>query len=312
MVMDRTLTPAQQRHRREEHALLGMGAAAAGLGLGALAVYQGSAARLRKLAATRTWVANDSTLSALLTIPGAETAVQKRFNQPAAIVALTQQPVTPALELSPAAQVAIIYRDEQALAAAVQGGTLNRAVTTIIYDYEHWSYTPLDQQQNSAAYVEAAAAVCHAANLKLVAAPSPNIVQALGQPAGVGVYSAFLALGLAGAAARYADAVVAQAQNLEGDPATYGAWTRAFARQAKVANPYCKIWVTLSGAPNGAPLPSETLYGLMLSVADAVDGYWLYVPLRAEQPPSATSAVSAAQAAQEQSEFNIIGLLQSV
>lgn len=299
--------------RYEEHAAVGIAAALAGVGLGAVAVYQGSAARLKRLAATRTWIANSTTVQALMSVPGASAAVEDRFNQAEALVAITAQPVTPALELAPAAQVAIIFDDETNLAAAVTGGTLNRAITTVIYDYEHWSKTPAAQQQNSAAYVEAAAYACHSAGLKLIAAPSPDLVNALGVTStdALTQWQAFFDLGLAAAAARYADGVVVQAQGVEGDPAHYLSIVRTFARQARLANPYVKIYVVLSGAPSGQAVPSEQLYSLMLSVADTVDGYWLYVPLRVAAPASG-EALTASQSVQEDAQVQLVALLGSV
>lgn len=313
LVMDRTLTPTQRHRRRNEHLIVGGVAALAGLGAGAAAVYGGSAARLQALAKGKTWMANLSTINSLMATPGGLLPTEARFNQAGSLTIIESEPVTPALTATPAAQVAITYKDANALAAAVEGGTLNRAVTSVIWDYEHWPGTPLEQQQDSAAYAEAASVACHTAPkpVSFIAAPSPSIVVALGAAEGPTMYDTFLALGLAGAAARYADGVVIQAQQLEGNPSRYLSWTRSFILQAKLANPYVKCYVTLSGAPNGKALSSETLYGLALSVAQIVDGYWLFVPITAAEPQVGV-VPSGAQATEVSAQQQIVAMLGSL
>lgn len=304
------LSPAQRREKHLEHLVVGTLAGAAGVTLGAIGVYQVSSLRLKRLAATRTWIANDTTLGALNSLPGGAAVTTARFNQPSGIVVIERQPITSALNVAAAAQVAMVYGDESQLASDVGGGLLNRAITTVIYDYERWPKTPAAQQADPGPYLEAGAAVAHQAGLKFWAAPSPNIAQVV-SPSTTGVlstYDTFLSLGGAATAARYSDAVIAQSQELEGNPANYVAWTNAFARQAKFTNPRVKVYVTLSGAPGNVAIPAETLWTMMLQVSPYVDGYWLYVPLIAALPASG-AALSSGQAVQQQSAFNLISVL---
>lgn len=309
MVMDRSLTPEQRRRRHEEHVLVGVAAGIVGGGAAIGAGYLLSAAYRKNLAAKRVWIANDTTLSQLFGLPGSTQAVNARFNQASAMVVIDQQPVTEAKNLAPAAQVAITFADETVLAAQIQGGLLNRAITTVIYDYERWPRTPLAQQQDSGLYAQLAAGVTHAAGLQFIAAPSPNIVLSV-DPSSTSIYNDFLGLGLAAAAARYADGVVAQAQELEGNAGAFSAWVRNFALQAKAANPRVAVYTTLSGAPGGHAIGQAQLYAMALSVAPFVDGYWLYIPIT--QAPGTSPTASAAAAAQAQSEFNILSFLESL
>lgn len=311
VVMDRSLTEEQRRHRREEHIVVGV---ASGLVAGGVAVGSGyllSAAYRKNLAAKRVWIANDTTLQQMFTLPGATAAVNARFNQASAMVVIERQPVTEARNLAPNANVAIVFTDETMLAAQVQGGLLNGAIKTVIYDYERWPKTPLAQQQDSGPFVERAATICHAAGLQLIAAPSPNIVLTV-SPSSTSIYNDFLNLGLAGAAATYADGVVAQAQELESaqNTSAFTSWVQKFAVQAKAANPHVKVYTTLSGAPGGVPISQAAIYQMALSVAPFVDGYWLYIPItQASGTPPTTSAAAAAQA---QAEFNLLSFLESL
>jgi hypothetical protein len=298
--------------RHEEHLLVGLGGLAAGVAVGGVAAWYASEARLRSLARSRTLIVNVPTLQALLALPGSEQVVQSRIDQPRAIVIPNGQPVTPALQLAPAARVGLVYRDATKLIGDVQGGVLNRNVLWLFWDYEDWSYTPQDQQINSGAYCEAAAGVCHNAGLKFAAAPSPGITQTiLGEQLSIlDQYQRFLDLGLAGAAARYADAVVAQAQLLEGNPSHYVSWVRRFALQARLANPRVQVWTVLSASPSGQAYAPTTLYQELLSVAAIVDGYWLFVPLRVAEGTPPSSSLQAA--VQEQATFSLLSMLASL
>jgi len=83
------------------------------------------------------------------------------------------------------------------------------------------------------------------------------------------------ALGVAGAAARYADVYDIQAQGSEADPAAYVGFVRAAAAQARGANSTVEVLAGIATNPSGSRETAEVMLRAVLATRSVVAGYWL-------------------------------------
>jgi hypothetical protein len=104
-----------------------------------------------------------------------------------------------------------------AIKSALKVGTLAHDAEGIIYDNENWQFTPVEEQQNPARYEKLAADLAHAHGLLFLTAPGVDLVTVLAPETRTTPYDAYLRLGIAADAARYADIVDIQAQGSERD-----------------------------------------------------------------------------------------------
>ncbi len=75
-----------------------------------------------------------------------------------------------------------------------------------------------------------------------------------------------------------ADVIEVQAQSLERSAATYAAFVREAAGQARAANPGVSVLAGLSTNPPGPVVTSQQLAAAMQASHSSVDGYWLNIP----------------------------------
>ena len=85
-----------------------------------------------------------------------------------------------------------------------------------------------------------------------------------------------------------ADVIEVQAQSLERSAATYAAFVREAAGQARAANPGVSVLAGLSTNPPGPVVTSQQLAAAMQASHSSVDGYWLNIPARARAARPAT------------------------
>ena len=163
------------------------------------------------------------------------------------------------------------------LSAAVADGTLPRGTRAVLYDNEHWPLTPVAEQQNPAKYEALAAAVVHAHHLLFVSTPATTLTEVLA-PGAPDRYAAYLRLDLAAGAARHADAIDIQAQGSEADLATYVAFVRAAAAQARTANPRVLVFAGISTNPSGQQVTAAQFAAAVHAVRRYVSGFWLNIP----------------------------------
>jgi hypothetical protein len=165
-----------------------------------------------------------------------------------------------------------------ALQAAFAAGSIPPSVQAIVYDNEAWSFTPVQEQQHFALYVQKAANLVHSHHMQLIATPGTDLVRAL-DPGGQGsVYSRVLSLNIMKAAAQAADVVEIQAQGSEASLSTYTSFVQAAAAQAKTANPNVVILAGLSTNPGGQKVTGQQLYAAFQATFGTVSGYWLNIP----------------------------------
>jgi hypothetical protein len=169
------------------------------------------------------------------------------------------------------ASYASLAQFKQDLAA----GKIPSNVKWVMYDIEGWDATPQAEKQDPAAAMKEFCELAHAHGLKVVTIPYPNLAENLGLKPGESMYNAFHRYNLAGAAAKYADVVAIQAQQLELEPKKYRNFVAATAAQARAANPNVTFLSELTGTPQGKiPTPAQ-LNAAYQSVSDIADGFYL-------------------------------------
>ncbi len=163
------------------------------------------------------------------------------------------------------------------LRTALADGTLPRGTRAVLYDNEDWTLTPVNEQRNPAKYEALAAALVHAHHLLFVSTPATTLTDLLA-PGVTDHYAAYLRLGLAASAARYADAIDIQAQGAEADLAKYAAFVRAAAEQARAANRHVLVFAGISTNPDGQHVTGAQFAAAVNAVRRYVSGFWLNVP----------------------------------
>jgi len=149
-------------------------------------------------------------------------------------------------------------------------------VSEVLFDPEHWSFTPTSEQLAVAQATAQVAAIARAAGLGLIVAPSTDLAEVVDP--GQRVAPAFLASGILAGVAASASSVEVQAQGLESDPTRYAAYVRSAAGQVHSANPAASVLAGLSTNPSGQSVtPAELLEAVALT-RSVVAGYWLNVP----------------------------------
>jgi hypothetical protein len=176
-----------------------------------------------------------------------------------------------------------------AIKSALKVGTLAHDAEGIIYDNENWQFTPVEEQQNPAHYEKLAADLVHAHGLLFLTAPGVDLVTVLAPENRTTPYDAYLRLGIAADAARYADVVDIQAQGSERDTTFYANFVVQAAAQARQANPNVLVLAGISTNPSGQQVTANDILRAIAATRDSVDGYWFSIPSPSEYCPSCNS-----------------------
>ena len=171
----------------------------------------------------------------------------------------------------------VTFADYNTLRKALTGSGLPAGTRAVLYDNEDWSFTPSAQQRQPAKYEELAANLVHAHHLLFITAPAVDLTNVLA-PHQADHYAAYLRLGLAASAARYADAMDIQAQGSITSLGTYRPFVEAAAAQARRANPRVIVVAGLSTNPSGQRVTSAQFTAAFNAVRQYVSGYWLNIP----------------------------------
>jgi hypothetical protein len=219
------------------------------------------------------WLVSAGSLARLATAAPALTAAA--FDTPRTFVTGADAGTLGSL-FAPAAVATQTFSDERALAAAVAAGTLHPGVAAVVYAPASARATPRPEQRDPAHYTQLAARVAHAHDLLLIAAPALNLITALAPGTAPGSReTAFLRLGVAAGAARYADALVVPAQDAEAYPDGYASFTAAAAGQATRAKPGIEVLAGLRAGPRPPVATATTLFDAFLGTRLTVSGYSL-------------------------------------
>ena len=183
-----------------------------------------------------------------------------------------------------------IFTSYVQLQKAFESGRVGPEVKAILYDNEHWKFTPEDEQRNFGEYAKRVAELVHAHGLLLFTAPADTLTRDYGTPAGEPRYEAYLRLKLAAQAAQYSDVFEIQSQGSEMNPKRFSSFVREASAQARAANPGVRVFAGISTSPNGQPVSEEQLAAAVDATREAVDGYWLNVPAQSEYCPNCAFA----------------------
>ena len=162
---------------------------------------------------------------------------------------------------------------------ALETNALSPGVKGILYDYENWQFTPVEEQQNPAGYLKQAADIVHAQGLLFFTAPAVDLVPVLAADGDRKRQDeTYLRLGLAADAARYADVFDVQSQRFERDTERYANFVRRAAEQARQANPKVVVLAGVSTQPSGQQVTADDILRAIDATRGFVDGYWFNVP----------------------------------
>jgi hypothetical protein len=153
---------------------------------------------------------------------------------------------------------------------------LSKRISMILYDPEHWSFTPRAQQMAVGPSVRQAGTLARQAGRELIATPATNL--ALSRPDGESAATAFLRTNDLVGTASGANWVEIQAQGLERNPSQYAAYIGQAVRQIRQGNPAAVIYAGLSTNPSGPSVDLAELIAAVKLTSHEVSGYWLNVP----------------------------------
>lgn len=182
------------------------------------------------------------------------------------------------------AALAVTFASQAEMAQWLGDGPPRPGIAAVLYDPEHWAFTPLDEQLDIGGYVTRAAAIAHTRGLVLIAAPAVTLTRVVG-PRLVDRYESYIEAGIARAAAA-ADIVVVQAQGAERDVARYQRFVEAATAQVHETRPATTVLAGLSTNPPGSPVDARMLASAIEAVSGAVSGFWLNVPARGPRCPT--------------------------
>jgi hypothetical protein len=222
----------------------------------------------------------------------------------------------------------ISFGSYRTMSAAVETGLPPRA-GALLYDPEHWQFTPIEEQLDVGGYVRLAVDLAHSRGLELIAAPAVTLTKVLAPaprgrtPApdeaaagseratseaagrrqgrrdqggwfsralrGRDRYDDYLDCGLSALAAP-ADYVVVQAQNAERDPRRYARFVEAAAGQVHDLNSRSIVLAGLSTNPPGDPVTVGAVAASLRRALPLVGGFWLNVPSPGPHCPTCNEA----------------------
>lgn len=236
----------------------------------------GGAKRLR-------WIINGPSVSAFANDPAAS-----RYLAGSQPFVMQKKDAASALPSSWQAVLVRSYTSYAAIQKAFASGAIGPDVGAVLYDNEHWKFTPVEEQREYAAYTQKAASLVHAHHLTFIATPAVDLIKVL-DPGNTGArFERFLRLGVIGSSAKYADVVDIQAQGAERNLKLFTDFVRRAAAQAREANPSVTVLAGISTNPSGQRVTSDDVMRAVSATRDVVDGYWFNVPQQSEYCPNCT------------------------
>lgn len=145
----------------------------------------------------------------------------------------------------------------------------------VLYDNEHWSFTPVAEQRHPATYMRRFAHLAHQHGLNVIEAPARDLMSVPGgdctrQP-GQTTDKAYLACGIP-QDARFADIYEIQAQADQPTASSYASFVKAARRQALGANPHLVLLAGLTTDRAGSPAQIVACWKVTNKL---LAGYWM-------------------------------------
>lgn len=165
-----------------------------------------------------------------------------------------------------------------AFAADVSAGRVPSYVSVVHYDNEAWAQTPPAEQLRPGYYERRFCSLAHSQGWHCYTGPGQDLCGVLSHPAGETYAQCYLALDLAGKAARHADVIDIQAQALEArGPRAYAGFLRRAAAQARAANPRVRVLGNIAPSPNGQRISTARMYRCAEAALPYVSGFYTTV-----------------------------------
>ncbi len=218
------------------------------------------------------WIVAYSAILQMDSVNGA-TVAQSAFDSPNTSIIVAGNP--PSAEATWTSKFILDTKSASSLSTMMTATGWN-TTTGVLYDPEHWSYTPLVEQLNVPGYVSSMSTTLFGTGHNLIVTPALDLMATLapGQP----YTQSFISLNIDGLAAKSADAIDIQAQSLETNTTTYANFVTNVANEIKAANPNAVIYAGLSTNPSGSSVTAWQLYKDVLATSGAVSGYWMNIP----------------------------------
>lgn len=145
----------------------------------------------------------------------------------------------------------------------------------VLYDNEHWSFTPVNEQRHPAAYMRKFARLAHQHGLKVIEAPARDLMAVPGgdctRQQGQTTDKAYLACRIP-RDARFADIYEIQAQADQPTASGYARFVKAARRQARAANPHIVLLAGLTTDRGGS---AAQILACWKVTSKLVAGYWM-------------------------------------
>lgn len=201
----------------------------------------------------------------------------------------TTNPVKDGFTTTPA----LWYTSYQRFAADVSSGAITYPYQWVYYDPEHWSPTPVAEQQDPGTYMRLFAQLAHAHGYKIIEAPARDLGEAAGsacpRQSGEDLNHWYIRCGIPGLAAAYGDMAVIQDEANMRHLRLYKHLFNQAKRQALAAHPNIPVIAVVS-TNRGSPAQ-------MIAAAKAVNANGYYVTIRSRALPHAIQFFQAMQAA---------------
>jgi hypothetical protein len=226
------------------------------------------------------WIIDAHAITLLKGVGASQKLIDEAFNDDRTYVSGSTSAI--AADDVPDAVPTVTYESYQAIKTAFADKKLPGDYKALLYDNEHWKFTPPAEQDNPAHYEELVSQLAHKHGMIFVATPAVDLVYATGKLVNNSAYDTYLSRDIAGKAAKYADVLDIQAQGSEANLHLFTSFADAAIKQARKANPHI---VLIVGLTTNA-VTRQQLYSAYLSMAGKANGYWLNIPGKSSYCPS--------------------------
>jgi hypothetical protein len=225
------------------------------------------------------WIIDAHAITLLRGVGASQKLLDEAFNNDRTYVSGSTSGI--AADDVPDAVRTVTYESYQSIKTAFADKKLPGDYRALLYDNEHWKFTPPAEQDNPAHYEELVAQLAHKHGMIFIATPAVDLVYATGKLVKNSAYDTYLSRDIAGEAAKYADVLDIQAQGSEANLHLFTSFADAAIKQAKKANP--RIILVVGISTNA--VTRQQLYSAYLSMVGKADGYWLNIPGKSSYCP---------------------------
>ncbi len=180
------------------------------------------------------------------------------------------------------------FQSYPSIQRAITSGGLLPDVKAVLYDNEHWSKTPSDEQADPGHYMQLVAQLARSHRLTMIATPGLDLTQNLADT-GKNSPQAYLSLGI-GRQAAVGNIIDIQAQSQQRDASGYKSFVDAVTAQVLAANRNDTVIAGVTTRDGGSP---AVIAAAIDSVLGTVKGFWVNIPGRYDPQAAAEGLVQA-------------------